>query len=64
VRALRKAKVFIVIFTLAVIFGGAFSVMTADRVEARRCCWVMVCTIDPPVYCWEECRPCPPFPLP
>jgi hypothetical protein len=62
--ALRKVKALVVILALVVVFGGAFSIITTDIATAAKCCWVMVCTVDPPVICWEECRPCPGPPPP
>ena len=59
---LRKLRVLVVIFVFMAIFAGAFTILTAEPAEASlRCCWVMVCTIDEPIICWEECRPCPPL---
>ena len=62
VQALRKLKFLVVIFVFAVIFSAAFSISTTEEADAARCCWVMVCTVNPPIICWEECRPCPPGP--
>ncbi len=58
---LRKLKVLVAIFVFVAIFAGAFTIMTSQPVEAKKCCWVMVCTVNPPIICWEECRPCPPL---
>ncbi len=60
--ALRKMSALVVVFALVVLFTGAFSIVTTEEVDASRCCWVMVCTQDPPIICWEECLPCPPHP--
>ena len=61
---LRKVKALVLIFAFVVLFAGAFSIVTTEDVSAARCCWVMVCTTEPPIYCWEECVPCPTFPPP
>ncbi|MFZ5980621.1 MAG: hypothetical protein ACOYVF_08295 [Candidatus Zixiibacteriota bacterium] len=58
---LRKLKVLVFAFVFIAIFAGAFTIMTSQPVESARCCWVMVCTQNPPIICWEECRPCPPL---
>jgi len=59
---LRKMRALVLLFALVVLFIGAFSIMSADTAQAKRCCWVMVCTVNPPIVCWEECRTCPRFP--
>lgn len=59
--ALRKMKTVIVLFALVVILAGGFTILTTKPVDARPACciWVMYCTIDEPIVCWEECRPVP-----
>ncbi len=59
--ALRKCKVIFVIFALAIVLAGGFTILTTKSADARPACciWVMYCTVDPPIYCWEECRPVP-----
>jgi hypothetical protein len=42
-----------------VLFMGGFSITSASKVEAAKCCWVRVCTVNPPIVCWDVCRPCP-----
>ena len=59
---LRKMRALVLLFALVVLFIGAFSIMSADTAQAKRCCWVMVCTVNPPVVCWEVCKTCPTFP--
>lgn len=59
---LRKMKVFVVLFFVAAILAGGFTTMTAEEATAARCCWVMKCTVNPPIVCWEECVRCPSFP--
>jgi hypothetical protein len=62
--AVRKLRALILLFALAVIFAGGFTVMTAGTADASLwpCCWVMVCPVDGSGPCWEECRPCPLLP--
>jgi len=62
--ALRKVKALILLFALVVLFAGAYTIVSTDTATAARCCWVRVCTVDPPIVCWDECRPCPPLPPP
>lgn len=45
-----------VVFTLV----AGLVVLAAPPAEAARCCWVMVCSDNPPA-CWEVCRTCPKF---
>jgi len=59
---MKKFKALILLFAFLAIFVGGFTAMDAPKAEAARCCWVMVCTVNPPIICWEECRPCPRFP--
>jgi hypothetical protein len=42
----------------------AFTAVTPTPSRAVNCCWVMICTIEEPIICWEECVPCPPHPWP
>jgi len=62
-KQLRNLKALAVVFILVVLFTGAMSIMsTQDAVARPRCCfWVFICTMDPPIICWEECIPvrCP-----
>jgi hypothetical protein len=62
VKAFAKIKALVVILALVVLFAGAFTILTTDTAEASRCCWVRVCTVNPPIICWDECVPCPPGP--
>lgn len=59
---MKRLKALILLFAFLVVFIGGFTALTAPKVEASRCCWVMVCTIDPPIICWEICVKCPTFP--
>jgi len=54
---LRKLKALAIVFVLVVLFTGAMSITSTQEVMARgRCCiWIFICTIDPPIICWEEC---------
>ncbi|MEW5925374.1 MAG: hypothetical protein AB1746_15440 [Candidatus Zixiibacteriota bacterium] len=56
---MKKMKALVLLFAFLAIFIGGFTTMTAPQANAIKCCWVMVCTINPPIICWEECRPCP-----
>ena len=58
---LRKSRMIIVIFALAILFVGALSIVSTDSATARpKCCiWVMYCTSTPPIVCWDVCKPVP-----
>ncbi len=61
-KAFKKLRVFVLLFAVLALVVG-FTVLNApDTADAGRCCWVLYCTINPPIVCWEECRPCPTFP--
>ncbi len=62
--SLRKVKALVLVFAMVVLVAGAFAIVSTDSVEASKCCWVWVCTIEPPIVCWHECVPCPPLPPP
>ncbi len=59
--ALRKMKALIVLFALVVMCLGAFTIMSAEKATASYACcmWVMYCTVDPPIVCWDVCIPVP-----
>ena len=59
--ALRKVKALVLLFALvAILSGGLLTTFTQEVQAARTCClWVMYCTVDPPIVCWEECIPVP-----
>jgi len=56
---MKRFKAVVLLFALAVTLAGAFTLMNSRKVEAAKCCWVMVCTTSPPIVCWEVCKPCP-----
>jgi hypothetical protein len=42
-----------------------FSVLSAPKTAdaSGPCdCWCMICMLDPPYWCWEECCWCPTLP--
>jgi hypothetical protein len=51
----------VLIAVVAGVLGGAMLLWTPPA-EAKRCCYVMVCSTQPPVVCWEVCRTCPRLP--
>jgi hypothetical protein len=62
VASFRKLKALVLIFIFVAVFAASFTFVTSEPAQARPCeCYVMVCTIEPPIYCWEECVPCPPL---
>jgi len=58
---LRKCKPLAVMFLVIALVACAMTVTMTDTASARpKCCiYVMYCTVDPPIYCWEECIPIP-----
>lgn len=59
--ALRKAKALVLVFAVVALLAGMLAVTFSEEAQARpRCCiWVMMCTTDAPIVCWEECLPVP-----
>jgi hypothetical protein len=57
----KGLKALVVTLALLVVFSGAFTIMSASSADAARCCWVRVCTVNPPMICWDICVPCPPL---
>lgn len=55
----KLVKALVLLLAFMVLFLGGFSITSASKVEAAKCCWVHVCTVNPPIICWDECRPCP-----
>ena len=55
---MKKLKALVLLFAFAVILVGGFT-MTSPKVDAAKCCWVMVCTVNPPIICLEVCKKCP-----
>lgn len=61
---LRKLKVLVYLFVFVALFTGAFTIFTAQNAQAIKCTWVMYCTVQPPIVCWEQCAELPPMPPP
>jgi len=58
----RRFHGLVLLCALALTVVGGMVLVTSTPVEAKRCCWVVVCSTQPPIVCWEECRTCPRFP--
>jgi hypothetical protein len=56
---MKMLKALVCLIALTAILAGGLTMVSARKVEASRCCWVMVCTTSPPFYCWEVCKTCP-----
>ena len=56
---MKMLKAMVCLVAFAAVLAGGFTMMTAKKAEAARCCYVMVCTVSQPVVCWEVCKPCP-----
>ena len=61
-KLLRKLKIFVLLFAVLALVLGFTTFYTPKTVEASGACCYWVCTIEAPIICWHECRPCPPFP--
>lgn len=62
-KLLRRLSFFALLFALLALVSG-FTVLTLPRTAdaSRRCdCWCMYCTVEEPIYCWEQCCKCPTF---
>jgi hypothetical protein len=60
-KLLRQVRVFVLIFAvLALVLG--FKVLSSSDATGLGCCWVLSCTMEPPIVCWEACYPCPRLP--
>jgi hypothetical protein len=59
----RKLRVFALLVAVLALVTG-FMVLHAPKIaDASRCdCWVRVCMLEPPYWCWCECVPCPTLP--
>ncbi|MBD3218524.1 MAG: hypothetical protein GF310_09635 [candidate division Zixibacteria bacterium] len=63
-KAMRRIKALALFVAIIALGAVMFTMATPDTASAKPCCWVMVCTTQPPIVCWEECVPCPPLPPP
>ncbi len=59
---MRNWRALAILFVFVAVFTASFALLTSEPAAASRCdCWVMYCTVEPPIYCWCECVPCPPI---
>jgi hypothetical protein len=58
----RKVRIFALVFALLTLVWGFVVLRAPGSAGTDGCCWVLECTIKPPIVCWEGCRPCPKFP--
>lgn len=56
---MKLLKALVCAFAFVAILAGGLTLIPAQKVEAARCCWVMVCSTSPPFACWEVCKTCP-----
>ncbi len=58
---LRRMKAVILIFAFIVLFAGGMTIVSTEEANARYACciWVMYCTQNPPIICWDVCIPVP-----
>jgi hypothetical protein len=55
----RKLRVFALLFAVLALALGFTVISAPDTADAARLCCYRVCMINPPYWCWDECRPCP-----
>jgi hypothetical protein len=56
---LRAVRSFVLLSCLAVDGAAAVALTSTTEVQARPCCWVMVCDASG---CYHKCVTCPKFP--
>ena len=60
--AFRKMKTLVLLFVFIAVFAASFVVFSSEPAKASRCnCWVMYCTVEEPIFCWDVCVICPPL---
>jgi hypothetical protein len=60
----RKLRIFALLFGALALALGFWALSAPGSADAPGCCWILYCTMEPPITCWEECRPCPKLSLP
>jgi len=61
-RFFRKMRAFALVFAVLTVALG-FAMLSAPKpADASRLCCYHVCTVEPPIFCWDVCKPCPKFP--
>ena len=60
---MRRMKILVLVFAFLVLFAGGFTIFNSTPVDASYACciWVMYCTQNPPIICWDVCIPVPCF---
>ena len=61
-RFFRKMRAFALVFAVLTLALGFVMLNTPRPVDAARLCCYHVCTVNPPIICWDVCKPCPKFP--
>ncbi|MDP3025589.1 MAG: hypothetical protein Q8O10_08655 [candidate division Zixibacteria bacterium] len=61
-RFFRKMRAFALVFAVLTVALGFAMINAPKPADAARLCCYRVCTINPPITCWDECKPCPKFP--
>jgi len=61
---LRKLKIFALLFGALALVLGFWALSAPGSADEPGCCWILYCTMETPITCWEECRPCPKLSLP
>ncbi len=61
-RLLRRMRAFVLVFAVLTLALGFAMLSTPKPADAARLCCYHVCTVNPPIFCWDVCKPCPKFP--
>ena len=56
---MKMMKALVGLFAVVAVVAGGITLLTPTKADAKKCCYVMVCTNTPPIVCWEVCKPCP-----
>jgi hypothetical protein len=54
----KRLRVFALTFGVLALALGFVVLGASGGGGPGGCCWVLFCTMEPPITCWEECRPC------
>jgi hypothetical protein len=58
-----RVRIFVLLFAVLALALGFTALNHTGTAGAGDCCWVLICTMEPPIVCWEECLPCTSHPV-
>jgi len=61
-RIFRQILMLVFLFAILAVSLGLKAIITSANHRRESCYWVLFCTLQPPIVCWEECRPMPYIP--